>query len=69
LRPWEMLDVTISVDYAVTDAAAAEQFVRRLADLVEAAAGVRRYVRRTLRPSPDAAQHPTLHQESADQPA
>jgi hypothetical protein len=36
-----MLDVTISVDYAVTDAAAAEQFVRRLADLVEAAAGVR----------------------------
>ena len=31
LRPREMLDVTISVDYAVTDAAAAEQF---LADLL-----------------------------------
>jgi hypothetical protein len=28
-----------------------------------------RYVRPTLRPSPDAAQHPTLHQESANQPA
>jgi len=63
-----MLDVTKSVGHALLDGAAAARFARRLADLVKSATASGRQVTCVLRPRLDAAEHPALHQEAANQP-